>query len=307
MEAKAAEAAAHPTTTQPAERSTTLVDEPVMRSRHRLPHLHKFSGKREDWQQWNMSATMKLKTDYTAIGGPGDQFTYLYMAMETEPQSRMTSWVQRAMKSGNDTPEAFLEQAKITFSDPNEQQNAHTRLANMRQGKEAFHTFLPKFEAELARAGGADWAEAVQVNYLRATLNTDLAMAIITGRLPRNDYHAFKDGVLAIDADLQALQANKPTKPGHSNPATSKGNAQEDKMDWEPTKANSRRRVTQEEIEQRRDSGACIKCGKKGHFGRECRTGWRADVAKATTKANQAKTEEDKQEDKQEGGKDPKE
>ena len=31
--------------------------------------------------------------------------------------------------------------------------------------------------------------------------------------------------------------------------------------------------------------GECIKCGKKGHIGKECRTGWKYDAAAAATPA----------------------
>ena len=302
LEARASQIPANPTLSQqvnPPATPVALTNDLANRPRHRLPHLHKFSGKREDWQQWNLSAILKLKTDHEAIGSLRDQFTYLYMAMDTAPQSRIAAWVQGAIENGNETPEAFLRQAKTAFSDPNEQQNAHTRLTNMRQGREAFHRFLPKFEGELARAGGALWDDTVQVNYLRTTLNEELARAIITARLPRDNYHGFKDGVLAIDADLQALKASKPTRTHPSNFSTPKGDNHGDMMEWEPTRANNRKKVSQMEIEKRKEAGACIKCGRKGHFGKECRTGWRSNPALPLSKANQGTVEEDQEDDEQ--------
>lgn len=304
LEARVARASTNPNATLSVEPATTRsqTNEVTQRPRHRLPHLQKFSGKRGDWQQWHISAIMKLKTDHEAIGSAEDQFTYLYMAMETEPQSRIAAWTQEAIKNGRDTPEAFLRQARIAFSDPNEQQNAHTRLTNMKQGREAFHVFLPKFEAELVKAGGTCWDDTVQVNYLRTTLNSELAMAIITARLPRDNYHAFKDGVLAIDGDLWALRAAKTSRNQPTNSVAKHNNREEDRMDWEPTRANNTKRVSQQEIEKRKEAGECIKCGRKGHFGRECRTGWRTNSVASMTKANQAEVGGDKN-----GNEDPKE
>ena len=46
-------------------------------------------------------------------------------------------------------------------------------------------------------------------------------------------------------------------------------------MEWEPTRANSTVRVSQEEVQKRRENNQCIKCGGGGHYARECKIGWR--------------------------------
>jgi len=42
-------------------------------------------------------------------------------------------------------------------------------------------------------------------------------------------------------------------------------------MDWEPTKANTARWVSQEELERRKEQGLCLRCGGKGHIIRNCK------------------------------------
>lgn len=92
--------------TAPTVLSTTPIES--NRPRHRLPHLHKYSGKREEWSQWNVAARMKLQTDSEAIGSLADQATYLYMAMEGEPQTRICYWVENIVGTSEFTPIALL-------------------------------------------------------------------------------------------------------------------------------------------------------------------------------------------------------
>ena len=222
---------------------------------------------------------MKLQTDSEAIGSLTDQATYLYMAMEGEPQTRICYWVENVAGTSGFTPIALLAQAEVIFSDPNARQNAHTRLTKMMQGKnEPFHQFLPKFETELAKAGGTAWDTAVQINYLNNVVNETLAYAIVTARVPKTSFYEYKNGILEIDAGFQSLKPRLNARPPitssnpQQRPAQEKANR--DAMEWEPTKANSTTRVPREEVQRRRDNNQCIKCGKGGHFARECKTGW---------------------------------
>lgn len=53
--------------------------------------------------------------------------------------------------------------------------------------------------------------------------------------------------------------------------------------------------------ELRKANGACIKCGRKGHQARECRTGWK--VPTADEKKGYSEAIKDKKEDKKDKGK----
>ncbi len=78
------------------------------------------------------------------------------------------------------TTQDFLSYLESCYGDPNTSARAAIRLREITQkDNESFATFLPKFEREMADAGGAGWPDVVQINYLEAALNKKMAAQLI--------------------------------------------------------------------------------------------------------------------------------
>ena len=99
---------------------------------------------------------------------------------------------------------------------------------------------------------------------------------------PINTYKEWKERALQQGGYLEASH-KKDRKPTTNNPSSGRGNAPQKtphKHD-NPTAAKERKPrtaqklVPQEEKDRRMAAGECIKCGRPGHMGKECRTGWK--------------------------------
>lgn len=157
----------------------------------------------------------------------------------------------------------------------------------MAQGREAFATFLPKFERTLTEAGGNEWADQAKVNTLKRTLNMELRRSLVYVPVHPTGYNDFVQMLQTLASRLDALRTRTPTTPA---PPTA------DVMDWEPStnKAqtsgqpqtavnkvqapangqNEQKRaqwVSKDVLEKRKSNNLCLRCGKRGHFIDSCR------------------------------------
>lgn len=197
----------------------------------------------------------------------------------------------------------FLRYLSLTYEGRNIAQHALNNLDSMAQGKnEPFAAFYPKFERELADAGGAIWADDVRVNYLRKTLNEMKDRLVSMLHLPK-DYLGFIQELHDLGANIDArrtlerrtikklhhhsLQQSSPSAQTALNvkhPNTSPPHAASpDTMDWGPTRINRAiqkqnkepagkraKWVSEEEVQRRRREGLCTRCGRKGCWSSKC-------------------------------------
>ena len=82
------------------------------------------------------------------------------------------------------------------------------RLQAMKQGRESFATFLPKFEKELGESQLIMVPDMVKIRYLRGALNTEMQRAMI-GLVTYTDYDRFVQTLLAVGSQLDCLQYQK--------------------------------------------------------------------------------------------------
>ena len=66
----------------------------------------------------------------------------------------------------------FVRHLDSVYIDPNAAARALNRLQAMKQGRESFATFLPKFEKELGESQLIMVPDMVKIGYLRGALNT---------------------------------------------------------------------------------------------------------------------------------------
>ena len=195
----------------------------------RLPDISKFDGSRKGYPMWKVEADNKLRIDGAVIGTPQDQAAYLFSRMEAKAQLMVVSFYQNQL--GCDTA-TFVRHLDSVYIDPNAAARALNRLQAMKQGRESFTIFLPKFEKELGESQLTMVPDIVKIGYLCGALNTEMQRAMI-GPVTYTDYGGFVQALLTVDSQLDCLQYQKGrtasiTTPSHVWP-------DEDEKDWTPT------------------------------------------------------------------------
>lgn len=247
--------------------ATTL----VKRQKHRLDHLDKYGGERAQWETWKAKAQTKLRIDGEAIGSLADQFSYLFTRLMGTAAQNVTTYYNHQLTTNPD-PNEFLLYMSSTYGDPNRKLKAGEELSQLKQGKNSFAAFLPRFEKTLVEAGGAQWPDDVKILQVNRTLNSKMAEALIGNvNLPKV-YTEYVQTLLIIGGQIDALR--KPVFQSAKQESEKTG----DEMDWEPIRANrqktqDRKRakwVSSKELEFRKTERLCIRCGGDGHFVRNC-------------------------------------
>jgi hypothetical protein len=265
-----------------------------------LPDPPRFDGNRKKYRNWRLEMEGKLRTDGHLLGSPTDQFTYIYSRLGDSPQSMAAAFYESGGPGGTRDPTSFLKYLTTTYEDPNVAQHALNNLEDMTQGKtESFAAFYPRFEKQLADAGGATWHDTIQINYLRKALNDEMKDLLVPMLHLPKDYPGFIRELHNLGANVEARRATQkrankraPLFPQRRSTTpdqkAAKHQGQEhttspDAMDWEPTKISKiiqrqngelegkrAKWVDQEELNRRRKEGRCYRCGRTGCNVAEC-------------------------------------
>ena len=155
--------------------------------RKRLPDISKFDGSRKGYPMWKVEADNKLRINGAVIGTSQDQAAYLFSRMEAKTQLMVVSFYQN--QPGCDAA-TFVRYLDSVYIDPNVATRALNRLQAMKQGRESFVTFLPKFEKEHRESQFTMVPDMVKIRYLRGALNTEMQRAMI-GLVTYTDYDGF--------------------------------------------------------------------------------------------------------------------
>ena len=163
----------------------------------------------------------------------------------------------------------FVRHLDSVYIDPNAAVRALNRLQTMKQDRESFATFLPKFEKKLGESQLTMVPDMVKIGYLRGTLNTEMQRAMI-GPVTYTDYGGFVQALLAVGSQLDCLQYQKGQTALITTPSRVWPDG--DEMDWTPTvqKVKFRKRLTVDEQQKCRQEGRCFNCLKCGHRANGC-------------------------------------
>ena len=233
---------------------------------------------------WKVEADNKLQIDGAVIGTPQDQAAYLFSRMEAKAQLMVVSFYQN--QPGCDAA-TFVRHLDSIYIDPNAAARALNRLQAMKQGRESFATFLPKFE-ELGESQLTMVPDMVKIGYIRGTLNTEMQHAMI-GPVTYTDYGGFVQALLAMGSQLDCLQYQK----GRTAPITIPSRVwyDGDEMDWTPTvqKVKLRKHLTADEQQKCGQEGRCFNCLKRGHRANDC-LGTKGEIPDKSKKESSAST-----------------
>jgi hypothetical protein len=254
-----------------------MSDNIITKKKPTLPNPQRFDGTRRLFRAWFLEIRSKLHVDGPALGGPLDQFVYIYSRLDKTPQAMAAAFFEKGGLDGQSNPEEFLKYLSTCYADPNLEQRALSRLETMRQGaRENFASFLPKFEKELADSGGASWGDSVKINSLKRVISSELRSHLAGQLNLPTKYPEFVNALQSLGANLDELRfynrnreppANQAKSQNQSARAkgpyrpTSQEEAPTDQMDWEPTRASK--------AESKRDAGKarnrtdveCYNCG----------------------------------------------
>ena len=158
----------------------------------------------------------------------------------------------------------------------------------MKQGRESFATFLPKFEKELGVSQLTMVPNMVKIGYLRGALNTEMQRAMI-GPVTYTDYGEFVQALLAVGSQLDYLQYQKVRTAPITTPSRVWPNG--DEMDWTPTiqKMKLCKRLTADEQQKYQQEGRCFNYLKHGHRANDCLS-TKGEISDKTKKESTAST-----------------
>ena len=162
------------------------------------------------------------------------------------------------------------------------------RLQAIKQGRESFATFLPKFEKELGESQLTMVPDMVKIGYLRGAFNIEMQCAMI-GPVTYTNYGGFVQVLLPVGFQLDCLQYQK----GRTAPITTPSRVwpDGDEMDWTPTvqKVKLCKRLTADKQQKCWQEGRCFNCLKCGHRTNDC-LGTKEEIPDKTKKESNTST-----------------
>ena len=251
----------------------------------RLPDVEIFNkGSHEQYLQWKMKVQAKLYGDQLAYPTEKDQVNYVITRTTGQAFNALSPMIMSLM---NGTTVPTLEKAWAHldgfFKDPTAQEKALEYLRTTKQGKNDFNLHVQRFNLKLQEAALDGASHAQKIDYLKNSLNSKLLRAQAGYQPPGLEtYEQFVQRARITWENLKAVDritSNSYSTRAYNNSSpqeTSRRNSNE--MDWQPTvgahQPRTRKREywgTEEEIQERRTTGACLKCGNQGHMVRDCK------------------------------------
>jgi hypothetical protein len=138
------------------------------------------------------------------------------------------------------------------------------KINQIKQGRKPFREYLQEFEQTLLEAGGWGWDDIVRKGFLKAGINYKLKSLLLSQPEPAS-YVEYVSLLRLTSDNLEALERSSPSYQPRTPPKSS------EPMDWQPT---NRVFVPKDIQSTRIANNQCLKYGRPGHIGRDCRIGW---------------------------------
>jgi hypothetical protein len=259
-----------------------------------LPALLEYHGDTNKLEPWLQQARAKMEVDYYGCT-EFVKFWALNGTLRGKALHRMEAWVREQgtpeLADGN----AFMARLEFVFKDPQAKERAQRKLDALRQGSKPFLETFTEWQSLLLESGGGSWPDDAKKVSLDRILSDELVRAMIT--VPSQpDFDLYCSILKETDDRLRAYKARstrlrdimiqKALQLTWKQHFTDNRNASGQKvtrepsvetMEWEPTPAkvltgHARRAkwVSQEELDNRRQSRRCFRCGASNHQVREC-------------------------------------
>jgi hypothetical protein len=248
-----------------------------------------------------------LQADRIFIGGQEDQWVFLWSCLAGSVQRKVSPYYEVGGEGGRKDPFRFLEYLETVYGDPHRQEIAMTQLEQLEQAPlESFTTFFIKFEQKLNEAGGMDWSDTVKCGHLRRAINKKLREYTVGRGVPRDDYATAVTMLRAIAVDMESLRLEEKLRQRYTAHkevhrdqdgdtemtginalrASRYGETRSDGKKQQPRRNKPREKtswIPDKEFRSRKRSGACLRCGSKEHFIRDCPKKSGAEVASVKT------------------------
>ena len=250
----------------------------------KLPDPEKFSGKDSAlFPQFLSKLKAKLNIDGKTIGKESNQIWYAFDRLEGTAAARIHPWMSNYEDSSDFTKKNFIAQLETAFSDPALQQKAIQQLNTIRQASKPFRDFLNEFDRLLLEAQGHEWDNGVKKGYLKRALSDSLRDRLISIE-EDDEYDDFCTQVRGVADRLEEYKDRTNRFQSVWPAKRDKQKANPDAMDFEYTRnvnaqagsngqQSSKQRarwVSTEELQKRRETGRCVRCGASGHFVGRC-------------------------------------
>ena len=163
-----------------------------------------------------------------------------------------------------------------TYGDKRKKKDSANLLTQYSQGSKTISDFFVEVE-HLNRFAQLD--SEILPTFLEKGLNEDLQRALNQHRPAPTTYAEWKRLALDIGGGMEVL-APKPGKRGFNNKDKDrkarqpKQSNQSNQSHQNTTAKTTRVSIPQAELDRRMNDDECLKCGRKGHIGKECRTGY---------------------------------
>ena len=259
-----------------------------------LPPLMEYYGDADKLEAWLQQARAKIEVDYHSCT-EYVKFWALNGALRGKALRRMEPWVREQGIPELADSNAFMNRVEFVFRDPQAKERAQRKLDALRQGSKPFLESFTEWQSLLLESGGGSWPDDAKKVSLDRILSDELVRAMIT--VPSQpDFESYCSILKETDDRLRAYKARsnksrdavvqRAPQPTGKRPVTDSQNTNGQRvthepsvedMEWEPAPAKvftgSTRRakwVSQEELDNRRQTKRCFRCGASNHQVREC-------------------------------------
>ena len=186
----------------------------------------------------------------------------------------MQTWAKAMTEREIFSVQRFFDQLILVYDNFQSMEIAAKKLNIMKQGnKQPFSTFISGFEKKMLEAGGMDFNDQITKTVFNNAFNNEMHKVFIGFFVPAT-YIAYYTMFHGVNNQFEVLRSKDGTTAvkiiGSSIAVDSITN---DEMDWELTVTNTFTKMVRRRaklgfpaiIKQRKEKGACFRCGIVGH------------------------------------------